>query len=139
MYCVCWVKKLDYEKIISKLKEYKKDLEDLKNEHHDQGSKKKRAIHDKIVMFVRRIYPNPDTVLKKIFPQFGFAVGTDDDSYWQKRYIDSLEDEIRAVDTIIEEYELFGFDNFEPIKKQVEDEFQLGGRDLLKFSRKTKK
>jgi hypothetical protein len=126
---------MDYEKIISKLKEYKEELIALKLTHHSQGNSKE--LKNKVKMVIRRVYPNYEDVEKKLFPR-GIYIATGTSQYDQHDYIRDIEKIIGAIDIILEEFELFGFQDFEPVKKKIESELKLGIKNSF-WRRKTQK
>lgn len=62
---------------------------------------------------------------KKDLPSRIF-IGTDDDAYHQDQYLESITRDVRAISTIINEYELFGFDDFTPVKEKKETKWGVG-------------
>lgn len=129
---------LDYKKILDKLEEHRKNLETLKGLHHSQGREKLDTIHDRIVMYIRRIYPSAtaEEILKKFFSHLWIA--TSDDKYHQDSYLDKVKDNIRTIDMIKEEFEIMGLDDFTPKKEKIETTVGLG-KNTWGFRRKTTK
>ena len=115
------------EKIIKKLKDIKKQLESLKQKHHGEGKEEYYQIDQIIQRIIDRIYPEKDANdLKQKMRRLLFVGGDSTDVEDQKDYNLDLDLAIKVVTTIIEEYELFGFDNFKPIKEKIETEWQVG-------------
>ena len=127
---------MDYEKVMVKLEEYKKKLEKLQEVHHSKGRDDFRLIHDKIKMMIRRIYPNPDEIIKQFFKYF--RVGHDNDQWHQEEYIGEIKDNLRVIDMIKEEFEIMGLDNFKPIKEKTETEVKVGIKDVFWRKKKNK-
>ena len=127
---------MDYEKIIDKLKEYKKQLEELRSQHHTKGRDNRILIHDKILMFIRRIYPNPKEIEKKFFTFL--VIGTDDDNYYQEQYLKMIKRDLGAIDMMTSELEIFGFKDFEPIKEKTETEVKVGLKNSFWRRKKNK-
>jgi hypothetical protein len=130
---------MDTEKVVSFLEKKRDELIELENKHHEEGYRELTPIIDSIKMVIRRIYPNPDVVEKKLFPPPIFMVTeSTPDSYFQDGYIDDIHQAKKAIDTILEEKELFGFEDFTPEKIKKETEWQLGSEKIGGFFRKKK-
>jgi hypothetical protein len=113
------------EKIITKLNSLFEELEELKQKHHSNGEKRLYEIHALLERVINRIYPEKDSkkIISGMYSCCGLA--TDDDSYHQKEFIESIERSQKTIKIIKEEYELFGFDDFKPIKEKTETEVKL--------------
>ena len=127
---------MEIERIINKLENIKKELISLLPLAEEEGKESLRKVKSQIIMIIRRVYPNPEVIHKQLLPKGTrmYFSGMDTRPY----YISDIEQAIRAIETIIEEFNLFGLEEFEPVKKKVENKFQLGGKELLKFERTTK-
>jgi len=126
------------EKIIEKLKEISKQLQDLKKTHYSEGEEKYHQLDQIIQRIIDRIYPENDAKdLKNKMHMQCFMAGQVSDAEEQKDFVQSLDRAIKVVNTILEEYKLFGFDDFEPIKEKTETEWQIGS-DRFGYLKKKK-
>jgi len=118
--------KKEPEKIIKRLKELKKSLNNLKKQHRSKGEEKFDLYRDLLKRIIIRIYPEKDAkeIQEKLIHK-SWIVNNEtlgNDKYWQEVYIEKIDLSLRAIDTILEEYKLFNFDDFKPIKEKVETE-----------------
>ena len=116
-----------YTKLISKLKELGEKLDNLKNKKYLEGERELYEIQDLIERIIRRIYPEKDA--KNLISKLYFYVGGSRETTEyekQKKYLDMINKTQKTIKIILEEYELFGFDDFEPIKEQHEFSFGFG-------------
>jgi hypothetical protein len=120
------------EKIINKLKELKTSFEELKKQHHLKGSDKFESEREILGRIIDRIYPEKDAkeIKDKLIHKCWVITGNESDEYWQKFYLDKIELSIRMINTILEESDLFGFEDFKPIKEKTETD--KGKIDLLR-------
>ncbi len=126
------------EKIITKLRDIKKTLEDLKQKHHAEGKEEFSQVDQVIQRIIDRIYPEKDAMdLKHKMHRNFFVCGDSTDAEDQENYLYNLDLVIKVVTTILEEYELFGFDDFKPLKEKTETEWQVGS-DKFGFFKKKK-
>ena len=133
------VKKMKSQKIIDKLNGMRLSLIELRKLHHSKGNALLKSHRDLLERIIDRIYPEKDAKIlkKKLVNQSWALTGNETDDYWQNSYINDIDSAIGVIETILEEYSLFGLDNFEPIKEKVETEFQIGS-DKVGFWRKKK-
>lgn len=130
---------MENQKIIDKLEELKVLLSVLKNQHHSKGEKDFESYRDLIKRIINRIYPEKDAkeLKDKLAHKSWIITGKETDEYWQKFYLIKIDLAIRVISTILEEHELFGFDDFKPIKEKTETEIQIGS-DKVGFWRRKK-
>ena len=130
------------EQIIDKLNELKEKLNQLKNLNYHEGNEDYESTRQLLERIIDRTYPEKDAQDLKIqldvFSSFVATSSTRYESERQNRYLKGITKAIRVIDTILSEYELFGFDDFEPIKEKVETEYKLGLRDSFFRKKKTK-
>ena len=97
-----------YKKHIAKLTQYKTELETLKPKNWRESSDEFRHIVSQIKMIIRIIYTNHKIVETELFPkQFDFWTGEEED--FQRHHRSDITEAIKAIDTIVNEYELTGF------------------------------
>ena len=96
-------------------------------------------LRSKLQMVIRRVYPNYEKVEKKWIEDF--IIWNDDGNSSQFRkesFLRDVNDLIIAVNTILEEDEIFGLKDFTPIKEKEEKEYQIGSERFGGFFRKKK-
>jgi len=122
-------------RIIQKLNSLYEELEELKQKHYSEGQERLYDIHTLLERIIYRIYPDKDA--KRLINSMYSAVtiATSDDAYNQREFITSIERAQRTIRTIKEESELFGFEDFKPLKEKIEEEYQIGS-DKFGFWRK---
>lgn len=132
---------MENQKIIDKLNELKNSLTDLKKIHHLKGADKFESDRDLIKRIIDRTYPEKDAkeLKDRLMYKTWIISGNETDEYWQKFYLNKIDLVIRVIDTILKEYELFGFDDFKPIKEKVETEVQIGSNKVGFWRRKKTK
>ena len=130
---------METQKIIDKLKELRALFETLKAQHHSKGEKDFDSYRELLKRIIDRTYPEKDAKeLKDKLAHKCWAIsGEETDEYWQKFYLTKVELSLSIINTILEEYELFGFDDFKPVKEKVETEVQIGS-DKIGFWRRKK-
>lgn len=125
------------EKIIAKLNELKSSFERLKNEHHSKGEGEFDKNRDFLERVIDRIYPEKDAkeLKLKLIHDCWATCGNETDTYWQDFYLTKIDLSLKVINTILEEAELFGFEDFKPIKEKIETE---GGvkAGIFNFKRK---
>ena len=106
--------------IIKKLEELKNELLELKKMNHATGTPRYYSITQLTERIIDRIYPEKDskTMKRKLFIVVGFAGRNEIEK--QKDYVDDIDRNIRVIDTILEEFKLFGFDDFKSLKEKTE-------------------
>jgi len=128
------------EKITNKLKELKTIFERLKEQHHSKGENEFDKNRDFLERVIDRIYPEKDAkeLKEKLVHRAWIISGNETDEYWQKFYLTKVDLSLKVINTILEESELFGFEDFKPIKEKVKTE---GGikTGLFNFKRKVTK
>ncbi len=126
-------------KVDEKLNEVKDSLNNLKTQHHSKGEDELTSYQNLIERIIDRIYPEKDAkeLKDKLVNRFWILTGNETEEYWQKSYLDKIDRTIRVINTILEESELFGFEDFKPIKEKTETEVQIGS-DKFGFWRKKK-
>jgi len=130
---------MDNQKIIDKLDELKSSFEELKKQHHSKGEKKFDSDRQIIERIIDRVYPEKDAkeLKDKLIHKAWIISGNETDEYWQKFYLTKIDLALGVINTILEEYKLFGFDDFKPIKEKTETEVQIGS-NKIGFWRKKK-
>ena len=131
---------MENKKIIDKLGELNKSLVELKNQHHSKGEDDFESYRDLIKRIIDRIYPEKDAkeLKNRLMHKSWIITENETDEYWQKFYLNKIDLVTRVIDTILKEYELFGFDDFKPIKEKVETEAKVK-MGLFSLGRKTTK
>lgn len=126
------------EQIIERLKKLRSEIEDLKKLNHSQGQGKFNDLSSLLRRIIDRVYPEKDAKSLKSSLIAGAYFATDREEILQRDYVGDLERAIRVISTILEEFELFGFEDFKPIKEKIETE---GGikTGLFNFKRKVTK
>jgi hypothetical protein len=128
------------EAIVKKLKSLNKTLRNLKGVTYKDGNDPYLNIYQLVERIIDRVYPEKDAKILKSemchYCDFGYEIS---ESEKQKEYEEKIDFVIRVISTILEESELFGFDDFKPIKEEVETEVQAGIPNLFSLRRKTKK
>lgn len=121
------------ENIIKKLNELEDRLLGLKEVNYQKGYDEYHSITQLLERIIDRIYPEKDArqLKSKMYRRYGEEENQDD-------YLYDIDLAIRVINTIWGEYELFGFDDFKPLKEKVETEYQIGSEKLLGFFRKKK-
>ena len=129
------------EKIIEKLNELKGMFEELKSVYHKKGEEEFDTTRDLLNRIIDRTYPEKDAKdLKDKLIHKSWVISSstiEDDAYWQKFYLEKIDLSIRVINTILQEYELFGFDDFKPLKEKTETEWQVGS-DKFGYIKKKK-
>jgi hypothetical protein len=128
---------MNFEKIITHLESLKSELEEIKKSYNETNTSRLSDISSKISMIIRRVYPNHKEIEDKFFER-GPKIYYDNDELFREYYASDCNQAIRAIDTIIEEFKLFGFDDFTPIKEKIETEYQVGSEKFGGFFRKKK-
>lgn len=115
---------MEKQKIIDKLEELKNSLNELKKQHYSKGEEDFESYRDLLKRIIDRIYPEKDAEeLKDRLKHTAWAItGNETDEYWQNFYLIKIDLALRVVNTILEEHELFGFDDFKPAKEKIETE-----------------
>jgi len=127
------------DKIIDKLNELKVEFENLKILYYSKGEEKYNQMNSILRRIIDRTYPEKDAkgLKGELVNKFWILTGNETDEYWQNTYLDKLDRAMKVIGTIVEEYKLFGFDDFKPIKEKVETEVQVGS-NKFGFWRKKK-
>lgn len=132
---------MENQKVIDKLNELKSTLEELKKQHHSKGEKEFESYRSIIKRIIDRVYPEKDAkeLKDKLVHKAWIISGNETDEYWQKFYLTKIDLATEVIDTILEEYKLFGFDDFKPVKEKVETEVQVGSNKIGFWRRKKTK
>lgn len=126
------------EKVLSKIKELKEKLENLKKKSYREGKDEYYSIVQFLERAIDRIYPEKDAKHIKGNLYMGFyAFVEKSESEKQEEYIQNIDMALRVINTILEESEVFGFENFKPIKEKTETEFGVNKGKLSWFRKKT--
>ncbi len=128
------------EKVINKLDEIKSKLNELKKVHHNNGKENFYSILNLLDRIIGRTYPEKDAkdIKKKLHRTFFIYTSNETDEQQQNEYSEDIDRAIRVINTIKEEYSLFGFDDFKPIKEKTETEYGLNKGKFSLFKRKIK-
>lgn len=130
---------MDTGKIIEKLDEMHTDLGYLKGKQHSQGKDEYKQILQLLERIIHRIYPEKQAEgLNKNLHKIKLLYSGMTDTQKQENYLDDIKSAIRVVTAIREESELFGFDDFKPLKEKTETTMQLGSEKFGGFFRKKK-
>ena len=116
--------KMEINKVMTKLEELKKNLVYLRKINRKEGEGKFDSYRDLLNRIIDRIYPEKDAkeLKEKLIHKHWAITGNETEEYWQKFYMDKIDLSLRVINTIIEEWKIFGFDDFKPIKEKVETE-----------------
>jgi len=125
------------EQIIDKLHELKEKLNQLKNLNYREGSEDYESIKQLLERIIDRTYPEKDAQDLKI--QLDAFSRARYEAERQNLYLKGITNAVRVIDTILDEYELFGFDDFKPVKEKVETEFKVGIKDFVSYGKKKTK
>lgn len=123
------------EKILAKIKELKDKFEKLKTKSYQIGKEEYESTVQFLERAIDRIYPEKDAkdLKKKLSYGMEFIYESD-----QAKYLENVNRAIRVIDTILEEAETFGFDDFKPIKEKEETEIGINKGKFSLFKHKTK-
>ena len=111
--------------MIAELEELKNQLLELKSETYTIGIPKLDKISSVYSMIIRRIYPESERNSYMVGGVAAIYNKTNEEE--QEEYLSDIDTYIRKIDTIKKEYELFGFDDFTPLKKKIETTMRLLG------------
>lgn len=127
------------DKIIENLHKIRRDLEHLRGEQHSEGEEEYQQILQLIRRIIDRIYPEKQAEnLKRNLIRIIFSGEMTDEAQEQENYLYDLNSAIRVVTTLIKEGEIFGFQDFKPLKEKTETTVQLGSERFGGFFRKKK-
>lgn len=130
------------EHIAEKLDDLKDRLNELKNINCHEGNDDYESIKQLLERIIDRTYPEKDAQDLKtkldVFAPFVPISSVRYESARQNRYLKGITKAIRVIDTILIEYELFGLDDFEPVKTKIETELKVGLKDISYRRKKTK-
>jgi ribosomal protein L29 len=126
------------EKIIIKLNELKESLNNLKRQNHSGGEDDFKSFRNLIRRIIDRIYPEKDAkeLKERLVHKSWIITGNETEEYWQKFYLIKINLSLEVINTILEEFKLFGFEDFKPIKEKVETEVQVGSNKFGFWRRK---
>lgn len=121
------------EEIQSKLNDLQNKLQELRSKRYQDGQNEYESLIQFIKRIIDRLYPEKQaTELKKeLFMSWG-------SENTQKDYVIHIDLAIRVIGTIKAEDELFGLDDFKPLKEKVKTEWQLGSEKIGAMFKKTK-
>jgi hypothetical protein len=125
------------EDILNKLNDLENRLQELKSVNHLKRIDEYYSITQLLERIIDRIYPEKDAkeIKGNLYPkknQHIIYIGNE----VQGIFLDDLNTAIRTINTIKNEYELFGFDDFKPLKEKVETEWQIGSDKFGYFKKK---
>jgi hypothetical protein len=128
------------EIILNKLNDLENRLQELKSVNYQQGKNEYRSITQLLERIIDRIYPEKDAKQIKSKMQYvrDWVLLEKNDRKEQEDYTNNIDLAIRVIGTIKGEYELFGFDDFKPLKEKVETEWQIGSEKIGGFFKKKK-
>ncbi len=126
------------EPVLNKLNDLENRLLELKSVNHQNGKDEYRSITQLIERIIDRIYPEKDAkqFKSKLYRGIYVACGERTEEEEQEEYVYDIDLATRVIGTIKSEYELFGFDDFKPLKEKVETEWQIGTDKLGYFKKK---
>lgn len=126
------------EKVLEKINIMKNRFVELKNIRRTDAKEEYYQMAGVLERIIDRIYPVRDAQsLKGNLVRGIYFAGPTTEAEEQKDFIYDIDLKLRVIDTILQEHELFGFDNFEPIKKTKETEWQLGSDKIGFFKKRT--
>ena len=127
------------DKMIEKLEEIKDELEYLRHTRHIEEIEENYGKLDLLTRrFIDRIYPEKQAKELKSYLDAGSYIAGRSEEEKHKDYLDDIDRAIKVVETILEENETAGFDDFKPLKEKTETTFQLGSEKIFGFFRKKK-
>ena len=129
------------EKIQNKLDGLKNKLQELKSIGYQDGKNEYRDITQLLERIIIRTYPEQDAKQMKSKLYSGISIACErTEEEEQEEYVYDIDLAIRVIKTIKDEYELFGFEEFKPLKEKVKTEKQIGGDKFgFKFKKTTEK
>jgi hypothetical protein len=121
------------EEIQNKLNDLQNKLQALRSKRYQDGQNEYESLILFIERIIDRLYPERQAteLKKKLFMSWGSG-------NTQKDYVIQIDLAIRVIDTIKGEDELFGLDDFKPLKEKVKTEWQLGSEKIGAMFKKTK-
>ncbi|ODS42803.1 MAG: hypothetical protein MSIBF_05865 [Candidatus Altiarchaeales archaeon IMC4] len=128
--------------IISKLLDLMDESVSLEELHYSKGEEKGKDINLLLERIIDRTYPEKDAKNLKNELSRCSGVPSRSDAERQKKYLGRIKRTIRVIDTILEESELFGFDDFKPLKEskvpkeRTETEVQVGSNKIAFWRKK---
>jgi hypothetical protein len=127
------------EKILNKIKELQEKFEALKSKNHQEGQNEYYSLTQFLERAIDRIYPEKDAKsLKSQLYHIAYVARQRTESEKQEEYIEDIDMALRVVNTILEEAEVFGFDDFKPVKEKIETEFGVNQGKFSLFRKNTK-
>jgi hypothetical protein len=136
---------LQKSKVIGKLQEFRNDLRELKSVNNEKGRGRLSQISSILDRIIERVYPEKDATRLKseAHPPVGCVIGCRSQSEYEAEeeqdYQDEVDNVTRVVETILEEHELFGLEDFEPKREKKETEWQVGHSKIGYIKKKTTK
>ncbi len=127
------------DKILLKLKELKTELENLKRKIYREGEEEYYSIIQFLERAIDRIYPEKDAGKLKgqLHLHFFLAVERSEVEK-QNEYTQDINRALRVINTTLEEFEIFGFNEFTPVKEKIETEASVKA-GIFTFGRKKTK
>ena len=114
---------MDAEKVIEKLNDMKIRYEELKKVRRLEAKDEYYKMTEVLERIIDRVYPEKDAKnLKYKLHQHLWIAVKQTEAKDQEDFCDDIDLKLRIIDTILEEHELFGFNDFKPIKQKVETE-----------------
>ena len=116
------------EEIQNKLDELHNKLQELRSISYQDGKNEYKKTTQFLERIIFRIYPEKDAkqIKSKLYDDL-FVVYERTEVQDQEEYVYAIDLAIRVIETIKAENELFGFEEFKPLKEKVKTEKQIGG------------
>ncbi len=118
------------ENILKKLNDLEERLQELRYMNYQRGRDEYYSITQLLERIIERIYPEKDAKLIKGNLYAVWAESKQTNIGKREDYVRDIDLAIRVIGTIRDEYELFGFNDFKPLKEKVETELQLGNEGI---------
>ena len=134
------LRRTEMEKILNKLNDLESRLQELKSLNYQEGKGEYRSITQLLERIIDRIYPDKDAkqLKNKMYRIAAYVAHEETEKEKQEDYVYDIDLATRVIGTIKGEYELFGFDDFKPLKERVETEWQIGSEKMGGFFKRKK-
>lgn len=120
---------MDYKNIMERLEGLKSQLLELKRETHTKGRTKFEKISQEYSMIIRRIYSEQERINYIVGSVPSICNKANEEE--QEEYLRDIDSCIGCIDLIKREFDLFGFEDFTPLKKKTEIEISGGYKDIF--------
>lgn len=128
---------MDAEKVIDKLNAMKGRFTELKNVRYHEAKDEYYKMTEVLERIIDRIYPEKDAKSLKSKLHRGVWIAVEQSEVEeQKDFCYDTDLKLHIIDAILEEHDLFGFDDFKPLKEKKETEWQVGSEKIGGFFKK---